>query len=137
MATHEKVERSETSQTPTDKDNWIQRHWRPIAAVVYLATVVFDYVIRPLINTYQGRDINTAQILLEIQKIDPSVQIKALEVAQQAGQLAPILPEYYHLSMGAIIGAAAWTRGKEKMERIRVGRGGGSQGSIGPGPNNG
>ena len=134
MATKTNVERERTTQTPAEeKDNWIQKHWRPIAAVVYLATIIFDYVIRPLINTYESRDVSVSAILLEIKDIDPSVQVKALEVAQQAGQIAPILPEYYHLSMGAIIGAAAWTRGKEKMERIRIGRG--NNNNVGPGPN--
>jgi hypothetical protein len=28
---------------------------------------------------------------------------------------------FYHLAMAAIIGVAAWTRGKEKIERIALG----------------
>jgi N-acetyl-anhydromuramyl-L-alanine amidase AmpD len=28
---------------------------------------------------------------------------------------------FYHLAMAAIIGVAAWTRGREKIERIAIG----------------
>ena len=70
-------------------------------AYQYLAVCIFDFIIFPM----------TTMILSHISGI-------------QYAQWDPItLKEsgFYHLSMGAIIGVAAWTRGQEKIRNLYSG----------------
>lgn len=77
---------------------WLNKYWRPLAAVVYLAICVFDFIIFPILWTF-------AFIYTEADLVawDP-LTLKA------AGT--------FHLAFGAILGVAAWSRGKEKMAGV-------------------
>jgi hypothetical protein len=77
------------------EESWIKQYWRPAIAYQYLAVCIFDFIIFP-----------SAYMYLSQQQWDP-ITLK------EGG--------FYHLAMAAIIGVAAWTRGKEKIERISAG----------------
>lgn len=77
------------------EESWIRSYWRPAIAWQYLAVCVFDFIIFPAIYMYFSQ-----------QQWDP-ITLK------EGG--------FYHLAMAAIIGVAAWTRGKEKITRILEG----------------
>lgn len=74
------------------EEHWLKQYWRPLIAFQYLVVCIFDFIIFPSIFMY-----------LTNQPWDP-ITLK------EGG--------FYHLAMAAIIGVAAWTRGKEKITRI-------------------
>ena len=76
-------------------ENWMNRKWRPAMGWLYMTTCAFDFIIFPIVWS-------ASQALLkhQITPWDP-LTLKG------AG--------FYHLSMGAILGVAAWTRGQEKI----------------------
>jgi len=79
------------------EEPWIKQYWRPAIAWQYFAVCIFDFIVFPLcdfaINYYTKSDIIWDPITLK-----------------DGG--------FYHLAMAAIIGVSAWTRGKEKVERL-------------------
>lgn len=83
------------SNLPLGEDDWIRTHWRPLMAVTYMAICVFDFILGPvfwsLIQTYDSGNI--------------AVQWQPLTLSSNG---------MFHMAMGAIVGASAWTRGKEK-----------------------
>ena len=76
-------------------ENWMHKKWRPAMGWLYMTTCAFDFIIFPIVWS-------ATQALLHhpITPWDP-LTLKG------AG--------FYHLSMGAILGVAAWTRGQEKI----------------------
>jgi hypothetical protein len=81
-------------------DDWVQSHWRPISAYVYLVICGFDFVIGPIMFTFFAGFTSTGLIIWE-------------PLTVQGGGL-------FHLSFLAILGVASWTRGQEKIERTRI-----------------
>lgn len=80
--------------------SWIKHYWRPAMAYQYLIVCVFDFIIFPLATMVMSSYFN-----IEYTAWDP-ITLK------ESG--------FYHLAMGAIIGAAAWTRGQERITRASV-----------------
>ncbi len=73
---------------------YLRTNWRPLLALVYGVICLADFVIFPV--TWQ---------------FFQSIAWVAL-TTQNGGML--------HVSFGAILGAAAWTRGKEKIAEIQA-----------------
>lgn len=82
-------------------NDWIQNRWRPITAIVYLVICMFDFVIFP---------IGWAWFLFFVDAVDKTIGWTPLTL-QGAGM--------FHLSFGAILGVSAFTRGQEKVQRLR------------------
>lgn len=82
--------------------DWMTTKWRPLMAVTYMATIWFDFIVGPILFNI-------------LQYMNPGQAISTwTPLTLQGGGL-------YHLSMGAILGIAAWTRGKEKEAMINNG----------------
>lgn len=81
-----------------DSESWIKQYWRPIMAYQYTAVCLFDFLIGPILT----------MIFFKLTG-GQYVQWKPLTL-QEGG--------FYHLSMAAVVGVAAWTRGQEKITRI-------------------
>ena len=79
---------------------WIKQYWRPFMAWQYAAVCLFDFMLAPLFSFYYFHHTGAQYI-----PWDPLT-------LRESG--------FYHLSMAAIIGVAAWTRGQEKIKRIEV-----------------
>lgn len=94
-------DRKTIKQTPWDHEAWLKSRWRPLMAYVYMIICVFDFVIAPL-----------TRIWLSIYTNTDLVPWQSLTLSE--GGL-------FHLSMGAILGVAAWTRGQEKIRRVEYG----------------
>ena len=77
------------------KEDWIKTKWRPMMAWTYMAICIFDFIIGPILRVWY--------MAYSGQLIDPWVSLTLSE-----GGL-------FHMSMGAIIGVSAWTRGQEKL----------------------
>lgn len=86
---------SKRIQLELQNETWMAKNWRPSAAFVYLLICLFDFIIGPILWS-----------ILQVTLKQPLTMWQPLTL-QGGGML--------HLSMGAILGVAAWTRGKEKM----------------------
>lgn len=93
------------AQTASEKksEDWMTTKWRPLMAVTYMATIWFDFIVGPILYNL-------------LQFWNPGQAVTAYApVTLQGGGL-------YHISMGAILGIAAFTRGKEKVAEIEAGK---------------
>jgi hypothetical protein len=81
--------------------SWIQTKWRPATAVVYLVICIIDFVIFPVLW------------FLFLYTIDSSDKTVAWDPLTLKGA------GLFHLSFGAILGVSAYTRGQEKINRIK------------------
>lgn len=82
-------------------ERWIQKYWRPMMAVTYMVIIIFDFIIFPISWSL--------------------VQVYAVgEVSLQWSPLTLLSGGLFHAAMGAVLGVAAWTRGQEKIERLRT-----------------
>ena len=104
------------------KDNFFQKYWRPAMAGLYMLLMILDYGVRPLVNQYHANEFDLSATVVSISPLDPSVQVKALDIASRNELWPPILNEFVHLAFGAVLTAAATTRGLEKMKRQGNGR---------------
>lgn len=82
------------------EENWIRTHWRPMMAFVYMAVVIFDFIIGPIFWSI--------------------VQIYGGSVALQWTPLTLISGGVFHAAMGAVLGISAFSRGQEKVETLRT-----------------
>ena len=81
-----------------DEESWIKKYWRPFMAWQYGAVCLFDFIIAPLMT-----------MLYFHVSGGTYVQWEPLTLKESG---------FYHLSMAAIIGVAAWTRGQEKIRKM-------------------
>lgn len=79
---------------------WMREYWRPLAAMVYLIICVFDFLVAPVLWSILQLGDETGMVT---EKWEP--------LTLGGGGL-------FHLSFGAILGVAAWTRGQEKVEQL-------------------
>ena len=92
-----------TSAAEQKTADWMTTKWRPLMAVTYMATIWFDFIVGPVIFNL-------------LQYWNPGQAVTTwTPLTLQGGGL-------YHLSMGAILGIAAFTRGKEKIAEIEAGK---------------
>lgn len=77
-------------------DSWFVNRWRPAAAWVYMFICLVDFVIFPVLWS-----------LLQAAK-SGQVTMPHQPLTLQGGGL-------FHMSFGAILGVAAWSRGQEKQ----------------------
>lgn len=90
------------NETEKQQEDWMTKKWRPMMAVTYMATIWFDFIVGPIIFNV-------------LQYWNPGQAVTSwTPLTLQGGGL-------YHISMGAILGIAAWTRGKEKIATIENG----------------
>jgi len=103
-------------------EHGFKKFWRPIAAYVYLSICIFDFLGMPIYVSIANRQVDF-EVFEEIRKFeDVTVQtaiIDKLDVGKDAW--VPLTLQgggLFHISFGAIIGVAAFTRGKEKVAAI-------------------
>ena len=98
-------------------EDWLTRTWRPIAAMVYLAICLFDFIIAP---AFMGvHSLNSAQMATSLKGMDPTI---AIAIIQNRTPWQPLTLQgsgLFHVAFGAILGVAAWTRGSAQIEYIR------------------
>jgi hypothetical protein len=84
-----------------EEESWIKQYWRPFMAWQYAAVCVFDFIVAPMLT------------MLYFHHTGETYQPWQPLTLKESG--------FYHLSMAAIIGVAAWTRGQERIKRIMMG----------------
>lgn len=100
------------------EDSWIGIYWRPAAAVIYLLICLFDFIIAP---TYFGVTEQPISAIIEtIKELPPETQRVVLSM--ELSQWDPLTLKgsgLFHIAFGAILGASAWNRGRERIFEIR------------------
>lgn len=81
------------------KEDWMQKKWRPMMAIMYMLVCICDFVIFPVLWSIL-QSVNQGQVSTQWQPI----------TLQGAG--------LFHMAMGAVLGVAAWSRGQEKMAGV-------------------
>jgi hypothetical protein len=81
------------------EEDWIQKKWRPMMAVMYMMVCIFDFILFPIMFTI--------------------VQFWETQAANDAfRQWQPLTllgGGLFHVAMGAVLGVTAWSRGQEKI----------------------
>lgn len=87
-------------------NDWIITRWRPMMGWQYMITCTFDFIVFPIAFALV-QSIFNGNVTLQWRPI----------TLEGAG--------LYHISMGAILGVTAWSRGQEKMveTKLRVANG--------------
>ena len=102
---------------------WLRSMWRPLSAVTYLSICIFDFIIAPYFVQAQPHDL--AEIFRYVLQMPTEQQSEALAIMYTKGQWNSLTLQgggLFHIAFGAILGAAAWTRGMEKREAVVVER---------------
>lgn len=99
-----------------------KRYWRPAAAYIYLFICLFDFVVAPVWVGYYNRN-SDIKLLTEIREFESvEARTKALEQLKLGEHswepLTLVAGGTFHMAFGAILGVAAYARGKEKVAAI-------------------
>lgn len=98
----------------------LKQYWRPTACYIYLLICIFDFIIFPLyFALLQPSFIDLIETIFNINDIE--VQTVILQNYIHMQRWIPITMRdggLFHMSFGAIIGISAYTRGKEKINRL-------------------
>lgn len=84
-----------------NKDDWMNTKWRPAMGWTYMGICILDMAIFPILWSL-------------LQALDKGV------VSQQWNPLTLQGAGLFHLAMGAVLGIAAWSRGQEKIEKLKA-----------------
>lgn len=84
-----------------DDQHWFRKYWRPAAGWTYLIICLFDFVVAPILWAVIPHFIPEAQ-------------------AQPWKPLTLENGGLVHISFGAILGVAAWTRGQSDLVKTKV-----------------
>lgn len=82
-----------------EKEDWMNRKWRPAMAWLYLIVCITDFIIFPILWS-----------LLQAHFSGKVTEPWTPLTLQGAG--------FFHLAMGAVLGITAWSRGREKIAGV-------------------
>jgi hypothetical protein len=103
--------------------NYIRDYWRPLFAVTYMVIILFDFIIMPLIYSSVYKQASNPEIVQLINKIRPENQVAIVQILVNSTVWHPLtLGEngLFHVAAGAILGAAAWTRGSQLIAQVQT-----------------
>lgn len=85
-----------------EKEDWVNKKWRPAMGWMYMAVCIFDFVLFPVMFT--------------------AVQFWEQEAANDAFRqwqpLTLIGGGLFHMAMGVVLGITSWSRGQEKINGV-------------------
>jgi hypothetical protein len=85
-----------------EKEDWMQKKWRPMMAIMYMTVCVFDFILFPIMFTIVQ--------FWEVEAVN--------DAFRQWQPLTLIGAGLFHMAMGAVLGITAWSRGQEKMAGV-------------------
>jgi hypothetical protein len=80
------------------QESWLNNKWRPSMGWMYMVVCIMDFIVFPVLWN-----------LLQHTAGQPITQWKPLTL-EGAG--------LFHMAMGAVLGIAVWSRGKEKLAGV-------------------
>lgn len=89
-----------------EEAHWVRIYWRPAMGWLYMLICFVDFVLFPLLTMF------VPIMLRNMANIEEVTYTPWTSITLNNGGLI-------HLSFGTILGAAAWTRGMEKVAAIR------------------
>ena len=102
------------------KEKWFVKYWRPAAAWIYLSICVFDFVLMPI---YTARtNLKLEQVIQVSRQVREEDRLPAITTLLKKNSWEPLtLAEngMFHISFGAILGVAAWTRGRVQEAQVK------------------
>lgn len=105
-------------------ENWMVRNWRPLCGVVYMVICLTDFVFMPVYYAYQNSRYSPERVIQIVQTLDDQ-RVEAIRALRDQQMWKPVTLDgagTVHLAFLTILGVAAWTRGHEKIERVRSNR---------------
>ena len=104
----------------TSQEKWFVKYWRPAAAWIYLAICIFDFVLMPI---YVAKtNLKLEDVVKVASSFEGSEKLGALTLLMKKNTWEPLTvmeSGMFHLSFGAILGVAAYTRGRVQEARVR------------------
>lgn len=101
----EEVQSKEEADEGTKKqEDWLQKKWRPMMAMMYMSVCFFDFVVFPIMFTV-------------VQFWETSA---ANDAFRQWQPLTLVGAGLFHMAMGAVLGITAWGRTQEKVAGAAV-----------------
>jgi hypothetical protein len=101
------------------QEKWFVKYWRPAAAWIYLAICVFDFVIMPV---YVAKtNLKLEDVVKVSSTFEGSEKLGALTLLMKKNTWEPLTvmeSGMFHLSFGAILGVAAYTRGRVQEAQV-------------------
>jgi len=94
---------------------WMRNYWRPGIAVLYAMILFLDFMVRPVVNIIYAKSFDLAQTVESVKKLDPMVQVQAIEIASRNELWPQITSQELHYVFLVLLGITAWTRGQEKI----------------------
>lgn len=88
-----------TKEVEKQQEDWMQKKWRPMMAIMYMMVCIFDFVVFPIMFT-------TVQFW-EVESVNDAFR-QWNPITLGGGGL-------FHVAMGAVLGVSAWSRGQEKI----------------------
>jgi hypothetical protein len=85
-----------------EKEDWMQKKWRPMMAIMYMTVCVFDFILFPIMFTIVQ--------FWEVESVN--------DAFRQWQPLTLIGAGLFHMAMGAVLGITAWSRGQEKIAGV-------------------
>lgn len=85
-----------------EAEDWIQKKWRPMMAIMYMVVCIFDFILFPVGFTI-------------VQFWETSA---ANDAFRQWQPLTLVGAGLFHMAMGAVLGITAWSRGQEKLAGV-------------------
>lgn len=101
------------------EERWYLR-WRHLAAYIFLIICLFDFIIMPAIYERNDKMDPLKAVELSLKFKDPATQSLALQTMLAKRSWTPLTLDasgMFFVAFGAILGAAAFTRGQEKVVR--------------------
>lgn len=93
------VSKEEKDEATKKQEDWLQKKWRPMMAMMYMIVCFFDFVVFPIMFTV--------------------VQFWETQAANDAFRqwqpLTLVGAGLFHMAMGAVLGITAWGRTQEKV----------------------
>ena len=86
------------------EEDWMQKKWRPMMAMMYMTVCFFDFVIFPIMFTVVQ--------FWEVESVNDAFRQWQPLTLSGAG--------LFHMAMGAVLGITAWSRGQEKMAGVNA-----------------
>lgn len=94
-----------------------------MAAYVYLVICICDFIVMPAYYEYANHKMHVIQQVEMALRFPEGVQqVEALRIIKETRAWEPITlvsGGLLHMAFGAILGVAAWSRGKEKVEEYK------------------
>ena len=102
---------------------WLADNWRSLAFVTYMAICLFDFIVMPGIYQAFNQHLDADTVVkLALQFHDTQAQIAFLHAFGEKITWNPITLQgggTFHMAFGALLTAAGWTRGQEKIATIQ------------------